>query len=165
MDHAPLPALRTPQWFFEMWELFLPHPVQLVLEALSPAIKRLGGWSWPLTFIWSRDQERWNYTSSPPQTFMARRQCYLFTFTMAGCHTWRLNTRWWPALWSSDQSSWLQNVDVLCFLWSTNWIYICYVEESRSSLWSSGQSSWLQNGDVLCFLWGTNWIYILCRRK
>jgi hypothetical protein len=32
----------------------------------------------------------------------------------------------------------------LCFLWGTNWIYICYVEESRPPLWSSGQSSWLQ---------------------
>jgi hypothetical protein len=68
-------------------------------------------------------------------------------------------------LWSSDQSSWLHNGDVLSFLWGTNWIYICYVEESRPSLWSSGQSSWLHNGDVLCFLWGTNWIYMLCRRK
>jgi hypothetical protein len=63
-------------------------------------------------------------------------------------------------LWSSGQSSWLQNGDVLCFLWGTNWIYICYVEESRPRLWSSGQNSWLHNGDVLCFLWGTNWIYI-----
>jgi hypothetical protein len=26
-DHTPLPALGTPQWFFEMWELFLPQPV------------------------------------------------------------------------------------------------------------------------------------------
>jgi hypothetical protein len=50
--------------------------------------------------------------------------------------------------------------DVLWFLWGTNWIYICYVEESRPPLWSSGQSSWLHNGDVLCFLWGTNWLYI-----
>jgi hypothetical protein len=25
-----------------------------------------------------------------------------------------------------------------------NWIYICYLEESRLPLWSSGQSSWLQ---------------------
>jgi hypothetical protein len=66
----------------------------------------------------------------------------------------------WPPLWSSRQSSWLHNGDVLCFLWSTNWIYICYVEESRLLLWSSGQSSWLQNGALLCFLWGTNWIYI-----
>jgi hypothetical protein len=64
------------------------------------------------------------------------------------------------ALWSSGQSSWLHNWDVLCFLWGTNWIYICYVEESRPPLWSSGQSSWLHKGDVLCFLWGTNWIYI-----
>jgi hypothetical protein len=48
---------------------------------------------------------------------------------------------------------------VLSFLWGTNWIYICYVEESIPPLWSSGQSSWLQIGDVLCFLWGTNWIY------
>jgi hypothetical protein len=58
------------------------------------------------------------------------------------------------------QSPWLQNGDVVCFLWGTNWIYICYVEESRPPLLSSGQSSWLHNGDVLCFLWGTNWIYI-----
>jgi hypothetical protein len=57
-------------------------------------------------------------------------------------------------------SSWLQNGDVLWFLWGTNWIFISYVEESRPPLWSSGQGSWLHNGDVLCFLWGTNWIYI-----
>jgi hypothetical protein len=47
------------------------------------------------------------------------------------------------------QSSWLHNGDVLCLLWGTNWIYVCYVEESRPPLWSSGQSSWLHNGDVL----------------
>jgi hypothetical protein len=58
------------------------------------------------------------------------------------------------------KSSWLQNGDLLCFLWGTNWIYICYVDESRPPLWSSGQSSWLRNGDVLCFLWSTNWIYM-----
>jgi hypothetical protein len=49
-----------------------------------------------------------------------------------------------PPLWSSGQSSWLHNGDELCFLWGTNWIYICYVEERRSPLQSSGQSSWLQ---------------------
>jgi hypothetical protein len=65
-----------------------------------------------------------------------------------------------PPLWSSGQSSWLQNGYVLCFLRGTNWIHICYVAENRPLLWSSGQSSWLQNGDVLYFLWGTNWIYI-----
>jgi hypothetical protein len=57
-------------------------------------------------------------------------------------------------------SSWLQNGDVLCFLWGTNLIYICYVEESRPPLRSCGQSSCLQNGDVLCFLWSTNLIYL-----
>jgi hypothetical protein len=61
-----------------------------------------------------------------------------------------------PSLWSSGWSSWLQNGDVLCFLWGTNWIQICYVEKSRPPLWSSGQSFRLQNGDVLCFLWGIN---------
>jgi hypothetical protein len=71
---------------------------------------------------------------------------------------------WWggpgPPLWSSGQSSWLHNGDVLWVLWGTNWIYIrlCYVEEPP--LWSSGQSSWLHNGDVWCLLWGMNWIYI-----
>jgi hypothetical protein len=65
-----------------------------------------------------------------------------------------------PPLWPTDQSSWLHNGDVLCFLWGTKWIYICYVEDSRPPVWSSGQSSWLHNGDVLCFLWGTNYIYI-----
>jgi hypothetical protein len=70
---------------------------------------------------------------------------------------------WWevgPHVWSSGQSSCLQNGDVFCFLWGTNLIYICYAEESTPPLWSSGQSSRLQNGDVLCFLWDTNWIYI-----
>jgi hypothetical protein len=66
----------------------------------------------------------------------------------------------WPPLWSGGQSSWLQNWDVLWFLWGTNWIYICYVEESRPPLWSSGQSSWLQIVDILWFLWDTNWMYI-----
>jgi hypothetical protein len=48
---------------------------------------------------------------------------------------------WWPPLWSSGQSFWIQNGDVLCFLWGTNWIYICYVEESKPPLWFSDQSS------------------------
>jgi hypothetical protein len=65
-----------------------------------------------------------------------------------------------PPLWSSGQSSSLHDGDVSCFLWGTNSIYICYVEENRPPLWSSGQSSWLHNGDVSCFLWGTNSIYI-----
>jgi hypothetical protein len=65
-----------------------------------------------------------------------------------------------PPLWSSDQSSWLQNGDVLCFLWGRNLICIWYVEESRPPLWASGQRLWLQNGDVLWFLWGKNWISI-----
>jgi hypothetical protein len=76
---------------------------------------------------------------------------FLFAFLHSYC---------WHPLWSRDQSSWLQIGDVSCFLSGANWIYICYVEESRPPLWSSGQSSWLQIGDVLCFLWGTNWIYI-----
>jgi hypothetical protein len=38
----------------------------------------------------------------------------------------------------------LQNGKVLCFLWGSNWIYICYVEKSRPPLWSSDQSSWQQ---------------------
>jgi hypothetical protein len=49
----------------------------------------------------------------------------------------------WPPLWLSGQSSWLQNGDVLCSLWGTNWIDICCAEESRPPLWSSGQSSCL----------------------
>jgi hypothetical protein len=59
----------------------------------------------------------------------------------------------------------LQNGDVMRFMWGTNWIYICYVEESRPPLWSS---SWLQNGyvRVLCLLWGRNMnLYMLCRRN
>jgi hypothetical protein len=72
----------------------------------------------------------------------------------------RMHRGKWPPLWSCGQSSWLHNGDVLCFLWGTNWIYICYAEESRPPLWSRGQNFWLHNGDVLCFLWGTNWIYI-----
>jgi hypothetical protein len=49
-----------------------------------------------------------------------------------------------PPLWSSGQSSWLHNGDVLCFLLGTKWIYICYVEESMPPLWSVGQRSSLQ---------------------
>jgi hypothetical protein len=29
-------------------------------------------------------------------------------------------------VWSDGHSSWLQNGDILCFLWGTNRIYICY---------------------------------------
>jgi hypothetical protein len=39
-----------------------------------------------------------------------------------------------PPLWSTGQSSWLHNGDVLCFLWGSNWIDICYVEESHCGL-------------------------------
>jgi hypothetical protein len=74
---------------------------------------------------------------------------------IAVCSTSRTETIWdagtdegvsytQPPLWSSGQSSWLQNGEVLCFLWGTNWIYLCYVEESRPPLQSSGRSSWLQ---------------------
>jgi hypothetical protein len=31
--------------------------------------------------------------------------------------------------------------EMYCFLWGTNWIYICYVEESRPPLWSNGHPS------------------------
>jgi hypothetical protein len=102
------------------------------------------------------------YFSAHP--FIMLKQCHcrrimgwaVSDFTL--CTHFFINTR--PPLCSSSQSSWLLNGGVLCFLWGTNLIYICYVEESRQPLWSSGQSSWLLNGDVLCFLWGTNWIYI-----
>jgi hypothetical protein len=47
-------------------------------------------------------------------------------------------------VWSSGKSCWLQNGDVLCFVWDTKLIFICYVEESRPPLWSSVHSSWLQ---------------------
>jgi hypothetical protein len=105
---------------------------------------------------------QWSTTVAEPAV---RTTPYVYTTCKAGkepvtctvCYCVGLQ---WPPLWSSGQSSWLQNGEVLCFLWGTNWIYICYVEESRPPLWSSGQSSWLHNGDVLCFLWGTNWIYI-----
>jgi hypothetical protein len=39
-----------------------------------------------------------------------------------------------PPLWFSGQSSRLQNGDVLCLLWGTNWIYICYVEDRPCGL-------------------------------
>jgi hypothetical protein len=28
--------------------------------------------------------------------------------------------------------------EMYCLLWGTNWVYICYVEESRPPLWSNG---------------------------
>jgi hypothetical protein len=42
---------------------------------------------------------------------------------------------WRPPVWSSGQRNWLQNGDELSFLWGTNLIYICYVEESRGTLY------------------------------
>jgi hypothetical protein len=39
-----------------------------------------------------------------------------------------------PPLWSSGQSSWLQNADVLCFLWGTNWIYMLSRKKERLPL-------------------------------
>jgi hypothetical protein len=62
-------------------------------------------------------------------------------------------------LWASGQGSWQQNGDLLCFLWGTNWIDICYAEGSRPPLWSSGQSS-----IVLPVRYELN-RYMLCRRK
>jgi hypothetical protein len=70
------------------------------------------------------------------------------TFTHCSNLVTPLNNNFWKQtgspLWSSGQSSWLLNGDVLCFLWGTDSIYVCYVEESRPPLWSSGQSFWLQ---------------------
>jgi hypothetical protein len=87
-------------------------------------------------------------------------QAYIEGYSNPVCIFYYLCFSRWPPLWSSGQSSWLQSGDVLYFLWGTNRIYMCYVEESRLPLWSSGQSFWLKNGEVLCFLWGTNRIYI-----
>jgi hypothetical protein len=36
-----------------------------------PWDKVVGAWSWPLTSVYSRDHERWNYTSIPPYIFIA----------------------------------------------------------------------------------------------
>jgi hypothetical protein len=52
-----------------------------------------------------------------------------------------------PPLWSSGQSSWLQNGDVLCFLVRV-----------------PGYSCWLQNGDVFPVRYELN-LYMLCRIK
>jgi hypothetical protein len=49
----------------------------------------------------------------------------------------------WPPLWSSGQSSRLQNGDVL-FPVRYELFYMCYVEERTPPLWSSTQCSWLQ---------------------
>jgi hypothetical protein len=68
-----------------------------------------------------------------------------------------------PPLWSSGKSSWLHNGDVLCFLWGTDWIYICHVEESRPPLWSSGQSypSNPNRPDHFTNIWpGKGWNYV-----
>jgi hypothetical protein len=76
--------------------------------------------------------------------------CFAFfatTVTVNKCRSYKYLATWaryGPPSWSSGQSSRLQKGYVLCFLWGTNSIYICYVEERRPPLWSSGQSSWLQ---------------------
>jgi hypothetical protein len=60
-------------------------------------------------------------------------------------------------LWSSGQSSWVHNGDVLCFMWGTNLIYICYVEECRPPLWSTERR---------CIVFHVRYelnVYILCR--
>jgi hypothetical protein len=46
------------------------------------------------------------------------------------CHHCIFHWRRLP-LWSSGQSSWLQNGGVLCFLWSTNWIYVMWKKVDR----------------------------------
>jgi hypothetical protein len=53
------------------------------------------------------------------------------SFHLFKCNTVSMSR---PPLWASSQSSWLQKGYVLCFMWGTNWIYICYVEESRDRL-------------------------------
>jgi hypothetical protein len=101
---------------------------------------------------------------------------YMQTYGVFAWELWQLNNNnnnknknsiinGWLPLWSSVHSFWLQNWDVLCFLCGTNWIYICYVEESRPPLWSSGQSSWLLNGEVLFPVRYELNLYMLCRRK
>jgi hypothetical protein len=77
----------------------------------------------------------------PSVWFCSSQQWPELLATERGCIVLLLGTNWIyirhveenrPPLWSSGQSSWLQNGDVLCFLWGTNWVYICYVEESNT---------------------------------
>jgi hypothetical protein len=106
-----------------------------ILTDWPSVIKWLWLWLWQSWFSAQRDKEITTYHYS------RRKICGFLQMTI------------FQFPWSSGQSSWLHNGDILCFLWGMNWIYICYVEESRLPLWSSGQSSWLHNRDVLCFLW------------
>jgi hypothetical protein len=104
-------------------------------------------------FLISRNEEKWVVSLGYLQFYS---RVHILAVPLYSPAIWKNR----PHVQSSGQSSWLHNGVVFCFLWGTNWIYICYVEESRPPLWSSGQSFWLHNGDVLCFPWGTNWIYI-----
>jgi hypothetical protein len=64
-----------------------------------------------------------------------------------------------PSLWSSIQSSWLQNGDVLFSCEArTEFIYDVWKEVDRLCDLVV-KSSWLVNRDVLRFLWGTSRIY------
>jgi hypothetical protein len=100
----------------------------------------------PLSPLWLGEAEQWKGMWRVWRHHLPLGNC-CFTFVEEGYISDKLikNLKYISiSLWSSGQSSWLHNGDVLCFLWGTNCIYICYVEESRSPLWSSGQSSWLQ---------------------
>jgi hypothetical protein len=52
--------LGTPQWFFEMWELFLPHPVVSKLHQWSHKDCGLKIYVWFL-------QEEWWFATEPSQ--------------------------------------------------------------------------------------------------
>jgi hypothetical protein len=48
-----------------------PSLLSNVYLGIFSRIWNAGAWSWPLTFIWFRRQERWSYISTPPYVFMA----------------------------------------------------------------------------------------------
>jgi hypothetical protein len=80
------------------------------------------------TTNYSETQIRFERTARVPEDKTLRnhrcanlKSCMIFLVTFLGI---------WPPLWSSGQSSWLLNGGLFCLLWGTNWIYICYVEES-----------------------------------
>jgi hypothetical protein len=66
-------------------------------------------------------------------------------------------------LWYSGQSPWLENGDVFCFLWGTNWIYLCYIEESRppckNFIFVLHTHCWRVKYWKSTFSWGRKFVY------
>jgi hypothetical protein len=109
-EFVPHSSLQNWRERFSVVQMWLPLWPEKLLE--SPPCSSNHDWTVQLFLV----RKHWSWDAPNYQN-------RLFTYFLG------VILPWTSPLWSSGQSSWLHNGDVLCFLWGTNWICICYVKK------------------------------------